>query len=60
MLKQKLKMIKVSLCEWHQKHAHNIQGKITNAKECIAVLDEKEEISSLGDEEVKELHCLPV
>lgn len=41
-LKEKLKIIKLSLCEWHHKYAHNIQGKITNVKERIAVLDEKD------------------
>jgi NADH:ubiquinone oxidoreductase subunit len=35
-LKEKLKMIKVALREWHQSHTHNIPGKISSVKERIS------------------------
>jgi hypothetical protein len=59
-VKEKLKRIKVTLWEWHQNHTHNILGKILNVRDCISMLDDKEEISSLGEEEVEELHSLSV
>jgi hypothetical protein len=59
-LKEKLKMIKVALREWHQNHSHNISGRITLVKGRISVLDEKGELSTLGEEEMKELHSLSV
>jgi hypothetical protein len=57
-MKEKLKMVKLALREWHQNHTYNIPSKISNMKERISVLDEKWEVSSLGTEEVEELHGL--
>jgi len=57
-MKEKIKMIKVALREWHQEHTHNIPGKNLNIKNRIYVLDEKGELSSLTEEEVKDLHGL--
>jgi hypothetical protein len=51
-------MIKVALREWHQEHTHNIPGKILKIKNRISALDEKGELSSLTEEEVKDLHGL--
>jgi len=39
-MKEKFKMIKVALREWHQNHTQNILGKITTIKGRISVLDE--------------------
>lgn len=41
MLKEKLKMIKLTLWEWHQTHTQNIPGKISMVRDRITVLDEK-------------------
>ena len=60
MLKQKLKMIKACLKEWHQTHSQNTEGKILEAKNRIPFLDSKGETSVLLDEEVQELHELSV
>lgn len=57
-LKEKLKMLKLSLKEWHMQHARNIGGKIMAVKNQISVLDSKAELSMLLDEEVLELHDL--
>jgi len=57
-MKEKLKMIKTALREWHQNHTINIPSKISKLKERIFVLDEKGEVSSLREEEVEELHGL--
>lgn len=35
-LKEKLKMIKVALREWHQSYTHNIPGKFFSVKERIS------------------------
>jgi hypothetical protein len=51
-LKEKLKMIKVVLREWHQSHTQNILGKIIYVKDRISSLDEKGELSTLGEDEV--------
>lgn len=59
-LKQKLKMIKDCLKEWHQTHSQNAEGKILEAKNRRAFLDSKGETSVLLDEEVHELHELSV
>lgn len=58
MLKEKLKLIKVALREWHQNHSQNIPSKLENIKGRMAELDEKGEHSFLGDDEVEELHDL--
>ena len=60
MLKQKLKMMKASLKEWHQQHSHNMEGKITEIKNRIYFFDSKGEVNVLLEEEAKELHDLSV
>jgi len=57
-LRQKLKMMKSSLKEWHYQHVQNINGKIMEIKNCIVVLDEKGETEALQEAEVEELHNL--
>lgn len=57
-LKQKLKFLKNSLKEWHCLHSQNLEGKMAEVKDRIAVLDAKGESFLLQDNEVIELHGL--
>jgi len=57
-LKEKLKLIKRHLKDWHQQHAHNLEGKCNTMKEQMSFLDTKWETSALLEEEVVELHDL--
>jgi hypothetical protein len=59
-LKEKLKLIKGSLREWHQRHSQNMDGRCRMVKEPMALLDIKGESSALEDDEVAELHDLSV
>ncbi|MCH83336.1 endonuclease/exonuclease/phosphatase family protein [Trifolium medium] len=55
-LKEKLKLIKLALKEWHTSHSRNIPEKIASLKERIAALDSKGEDDELTVDEVDELH----
>jgi len=44
--------------EWHQTHTQNIPTKISTVTGRIATLDAKGEVSTLGEDEVEELHSL--
>ena len=55
-LKEKLKMIKLALREWHQTQAQNLPAKILSLKDKISSLNLKGETSVLLDEEVEDLH----
>lgn len=59
-LRQKLKLIKkkISLKEWHIQHSQNMEGKMSEVKNCISFFDSKGEVSPLSDVEVEELHEL--
>jgi len=57
-LKEKLKLIKVALKEWHQHHSQNLSAKIVTLKDKITYFDLKGETSTLLDGEVEELHEL--
>jgi exonuclease III len=59
-LKQKLKLMKFSLKEWHQQHFQNMESRMVEVKNKISVLDAKAELSALLVEEVEELHELSV
>jgi len=59
-LKEKMKLIKGSLKEWHQRHSQNLGGKCKQVKERMSLLDTKGETSVLLEEEVHELHDLSV
>jgi hypothetical protein len=59
-LKRKLKMMKTSLKDWHHQHCQNLDGRMSEVKNKIALLDEKGELSVLLEEEVQELHDLSV
>ena len=55
MLREKLKMIKGALKEWHLAHAKNILGKIDSLKNQKADLDDKGNDDRLSAEELQEL-----
>ncbi|GAU19761.1 hypothetical protein TSUD_78870 [Trifolium subterraneum] len=57
-LKEKLKLIKLALKEWHNTHAKNIPGKINDLKIRLSVLDSKGEEGVLTDEERDELRSV--
>jgi len=55
-LKEKFKLIKAALKEWHVSHTRNLSGKIASLKDRQAVLDGKAEGFDLSDEESAELY----
>jgi len=55
-LKEKLKLIKLALREWHQNHSQNLPAKILSLKDKISALDSKGESIVLPDDEVEDLH----
>jgi len=55
-LKEKLKLTKLSLKEWHKRHAKNIPSRISNLKDRISALEVKGENLVLLDGEIDELH----
>jgi len=57
-LKDKLKLIKGSLKEWHQTHTSNLQSKISKVKDRISSLVVKSEKVESLEEELMELHSL--
>jgi len=57
-LKEKLKLIKSALKEWHNSHVRNLSGRMHVLKELILVLDGKREVRLLLDDEIDELHDL--
>jgi hypothetical protein len=59
-LKEKLKLIKVALKEWHLTHTHNLSGKIASLKERQAAIDGKGEEEDLTEEEVVELRGISI
>ena len=57
-LKEKFKLIKLALKDWHQLHTQNSPAKISYLKDKITVFDLKSETDLLLDDEVEELHGL--
>ncbi|KEH26257.1 DNase I superfamily protein, putative [Medicago truncatula] len=55
-LKEKLKMIKVVLKDWHASNTQNLPAKIDSLKNRQAALDSKGEEADLSEEELSELH----
>jgi len=55
-LKEKFKLIKLALKEWHTSHAQNLSAKIASLKDRLAEFDGKEEVEELTDAECVELH----
>jgi len=57
-LKEKLKRLKGSMQSWHLNHTLNIDSKIHDVRDQMAILDVLGENNILGDQEVAELHML--
>jgi hypothetical protein len=57
-LKEKFKLIKLALKEWHQQHSQNIPSKLLSLKGKITCIDLKGETVVLKDDEVEKLHVL--
>lgn len=55
-VKEKIKLIKHELKQWHHNHVQNLPKRIPNIKDRIAVLESKEQIDPLSDSETEELH----
>ena len=59
-LREKLKLIKMALKEWHLSHTHTSLCRINSLKESISLLESKGEVEVLIEEEVNGLHGLSV
>jgi len=57
-LREKLKIIKMTLREWHLTHTHNLPSRIDSLKENITLLESKGEVEELTEEEIVGLHGL--
>jgi hypothetical protein len=55
-LKEKLKLIKLALKEWHNSHVRNLPGRMHELKDHILVLDGKGEDGLLFEDKIDELH----
>ncbi|CAJ2657379.1 unnamed protein product [Trifolium pratense] len=55
-LKEKFKLIKAGLKEWHRVHTHNLPSRIESLKARLAALDEKGEEEVHTEEELTEFH----
>ncbi|GAU10874.1 hypothetical protein TSUD_426010, partial [Trifolium subterraneum] len=55
-LKEKFKMIKMALKDWHKTHTHNLPSRIESLQDRLATLDVKGEEMDLSGAEVVELH----
>jgi len=55
-LKEKFKLIKRALKEWHMSHSHNLSAKISSLKDRLAELDSKGEVEELLEAERDELY----
>jgi len=54
-LKEKLKLIKVALKEWHSTHAKNIPGRIDSLKARLSELDDKGAVGGLSAEDIDDM-----
>jgi hypothetical protein len=54
-IKEKLKLIKSTLKEWHLVHTKNIPGRIYSIKAWLSELDDKGEENELSVEEIEDL-----
>ncbi|PNX60849.1 cysteine-rich receptor-like protein kinase, partial [Trifolium pratense] len=55
-LKEKFKLIKGALKEWHKTHVRNLPSRIDSLKDRVSVLDHKGEEEDLSVDEIAELH----
>jgi hypothetical protein len=53
-MKEKLKMIKAALEDWHKAHAQNLPSRIESKKVRLAALDLKGEEDDLSEDELAE------
>ena len=51
-LKEKLKMIKMALKEWHLTNTQNLSSRIDSLKESISLLESKGELEKHSEEEI--------
>jgi len=56
MLKEKFKLIKIALKEWHASHARNLNATIATLKDREAELDGKGEVEELSVEDCDEIY----
>ena len=52
-LKEKLKLIKLALKDWHQRHSKNLPTRISALKDRISTIELIGEAELLVDEEIK-------
>ncbi|MCH80812.1 cysteine-rich receptor-like protein kinase, partial [Trifolium medium] len=57
-LKEKLKLLKTALKEWHITHTKNVPGRIDSLKVRLAALDCKGEAEGLSEDETAELYAV--
>jgi hypothetical protein len=55
-LKEKLKLIKRALKEWHVAHSQNLPGRIDSLKARLSVLDAKGEAEALSEADLEDFH----
>ncbi|XP_024626759.1 uncharacterized protein [Medicago truncatula] len=55
-LREKLKLIKLALKEWHRRHSQNLPARITLLKDRIEAFEVKAETSALLEEEIEDMH----
>ncbi|MCI54935.1 cysteine-rich receptor-like protein kinase, partial [Trifolium medium] len=54
--KEKLKMIKLALKDWHTAHTQNLPSRIEYLKGQLSALDQKGEEENLSEAKLVELH----
>jgi hypothetical protein len=55
-LKEKMKLIKGSLREWHMAHSQNLPSRIDTLKARLSVLDANGELEALSEDELEDFH----
>ena len=55
-MKEKLRLIKLALKDWHQRHLKNLPAKISDLKDRISDIEMKAESMALSDDEIQDLH----
>ncbi|GAU44755.1 hypothetical protein TSUD_246480 [Trifolium subterraneum] len=55
-LKEKFKMIKAALKDWHSTHVQNLPSRIDSLKDRLAALDQQGEEETLSEAEIEELY----
>jgi len=57
-LREKLRLIKLALKEWHSVHAKNLPGKIVVLKQRLSELDEVGAVGELSEGDTQEMRCI--